>query len=508
MRLRNARRITQAFFFALFLFLIAMADLRWLGGYPASLFLELDPLVGIATAISAHEVYRGVLWGLAIIIPTLILGRFFCGWICPFGAMHQATGWLLGHGRRPPRARAEVNHYRPIYRLKYWILAFMLGAAIFGSLQIGWLDPIALLHRSFAGAVLPAANAASPVKFFATPHVAAGAWLIGGILIALLAANLIIPRFFCRALCPLGALMGVPSKLSLARIDRNPDHCNGCGLCLANCEGACDPHADLRKSECHLCFNCIEDCPHGSLSLRFLPEGGREVAAPDAGGRRAVLAGLAGLAVFGFARAGGRTADPSLIRPPGSLDEPEFLARCLKCDQCLRVCPTGVLQPAGFQAGLEGIWTPLLDMRTGYCELNCTLCGQVCPTGAIQRITIEEKLGLGERAEHGPVRIGTAFFDRGRCLPWAMDTPCVVCQEVCPVSPKAIYTRDITLTRRDGTNVELHRPYIDPALCIGCGICQHECPVRDLPAVRVTAIGETRTPSHSLLMATAGTQPE
>jgi MauM/NapG family ferredoxin protein len=219
--------------------------------------------------------------------------------------------------------------------------------------------------------------------------------------------------------------------------------------------------------------------------------------------RRAVLGGLLGFGFFGFGRAAGaqdRDYDKKVIRPPGSVEEKGFLERCIKCDQCLRVCPTNVLQPALFQAGLEGLWTPILNNRIGYCELNCTLCGQACPTGAIQRITIEEKTGAGEFEKNGPVRIGTAFYDHGRCLPWSMETPCVVCEEVCPVSPKAIFSREITLAKRDGGTITLRQPYVDPARCIGCGICEHECPVTDEAAIRVTAIGETRSKERRLLM--------
>ena len=115
-------------------------------------------------------------------------------------------------------------------------------------------------------------------------------------------------------------------------------------------------------------------------------------------------------------------------------------------------------------------------MKLGYCEVNCTLCGQVCPTGAIQRITIEEKTGLGPFVAEGPIRLGTAFFDHGRCLPWSMETPCVVCEEVCPVSPKAIYSREVTITKRDGNPITLRRRYVDPALCIGAAFANTNAP--------------------------------
>jgi formate hydrogenlyase subunit 6/NADH:ubiquinone oxidoreductase subunit I len=192
--------------------------------------------------------------------------------------------------------------------------------------------------------------------------------------------------------------------------------------------------------------------------------------------------------------------DKRAVRPPGSVAEALFLERCIKCDQCLRVCPTNVLQPALFETGLEGVWTPVLNNRMGYCELNCVLCGQVCPTGAIRRLSLEEKLGAGAFAEQGPARIGTAFYDYGRCLPWAMDAPCVVCEEVCPTSPKAIFTRPVEVVRRDGQKVTLRRPAVDPERCIGCGICEHECPVKDEAAIRVTAIGESRSRERGLLL--------
>jgi polyferredoxin/formate hydrogenlyase subunit 6/NADH:ubiquinone oxidoreductase subunit I len=501
--LRNARRVAQVFFFSLFLFFVVITDLRYLKGYPVSLFLELDPLVSFATAITTHGVYMGLLWSLLLIVPTLLLGRIFCNWICPYGILHHFTGWLLGKRRAGERERIESNRYKKLYSLKYFILIAMMVMAFFGSLQIGLLDPICLFYRSMTTAILPLINLAAPASIYVEQYFHVGAWLIGGLLVFFVGMNLLIPRFFCRVVCPLGAFLGTLSAFSLWRIDRDPHKCVDCDLCLKNCEGASDPHTQLRKSECFVCFNCIEDCPEDAISFQFLPALQREISTPAVPLRRAVLAGLVGAGFYAFARTSGasdRNYSKQVIRPPGSVEEKGFLERCIKCDQCIRACPTNVLQPALFESGVEGLWTPLLNMKLGYCELNCTLCGQVCPTGAIQRITLEEKTGLGKFAQQGPVRIGTAFYDHGRCLPWSMETPCVVCEEVCPVSPKAIYSREVTITKRDGTPITLRQPYVDPALCIGCGICEHECPVTDEAAIRVTAVGETRSRERRLLM--------
>jgi len=500
MRITRVRLISQIFFAGLALFFAFVTQFSYLKGYPVSLFLEVDPLVAIASSIAAHTLYRGLAWSLVILIPTLLLGRFFCNWICPYGSLHQLVGWLFN--TRAIKERMASNQYRQWFALKYYILVGMLVAAAFGSLQIGLLDPICLFFRSLSVSILPAADMALG-WIYLQPFLYQFAWVTGFIVFFFVSMNLVIPRFFCRVVCPLGATLGLLSRFSLCRVDREEEKCVNCNLCLQRCEGASDPQSALRKSECTVCLNCIDDCPHGALSFRMLPPSSHEKAMPDLGRRRVIFAGVTGLLFFSFSRASGEISKnfrKEVMRPPGSIAETEFLKRCVKCGQCMRVCPTNVLQPAGFEAGVEGIWTPVMNMRMGYCELNCTLCGQVCPTGAIQKISIAQKLGVGEFSDLGPIRTGTAFVDQGRCLPWAMDTPCVVCQEVCPISPKAIVTRDVDVVNRWGKPVRLNRPYVDPVLCNGCGICEHECPVRDYRAIRVTTVGETRSRDRSLLL--------
>jgi ferredoxin len=318
--------------------------------------------------------------------------------------------------------------------------------------------------------------------------------------------NTVIPRFFCRVLCPLGALLGVFSRAAVFRINRDVHKCTDCNMCLSRCEGASDPQGAVRLSECFACMNCIDDCPEDALSFRAVGLDTRQVVpAPDFGKRRVVFASLAGFAALPLIKNNGvnsgQNYSPKLIRPPGSVEEAEFLERCIKCDQCINVCPTNVLQPATFEeGGVESLWTPVMNFNIGHCQLKCTLCSEVCPTGAIRKITVEEKLGRGAFAAAGPVRLGTAFYDLGRCLPHAMEIPCVVCEEVCPVSPKAIQTKDVEAKDVFGRVVVLNKPFIVPDLCIGCGICQTECPVTDSRAVYVTPVGESRSLERRLLL--------
>ncbi|MBF0425758.1 MAG: 4Fe-4S binding protein [Magnetococcales bacterium] len=496
--LRALRRYYATFFFALFLFFLFVSDFRHLRGYAVALFLQADPLTAVAGFLTSHTLYKSLAWALIILIPTLFLGRFFCSWVCPLGILNQATSHLLRR-RRPIDAYRE-NDYRPIFRLKYYLLAGLLVFALFGGLQTGLLDPIALLVRSFAVSVLPALHGKATPLYQHQPYFHGGI-LIALILIAIILANRFMTRFWCRVLCPLGALLGVLALRAPLRIRRDVDRCTACSRCLEHCQGASDPHAELRVSECHLCMNCIEACSEGALHYGLARPRSSIHLPLDIGRRRLVESSVAAMALFPMLRSSQSDLSnpaPLVIRPPGSLPEAEFLARCIKCAACMRVCPTNVLQPALLEAGLEGLWTPILINTQGYCEHHCVLCGQVCPTAAIRPITPAEKVGAKPFTQ--PIRLGTAFFDHGRCLPWAMHIPCIVCEEMCPTSPKAIWFQVVTLRDRDSKPVELKQPFVEPARCIGCGICENRCPVVDQAAIRVTAVGETRSKRNRMIL--------
>ena len=102
------RRLSQILFLALFLWLLLRTDS---GG--VNLFLQADPLAAAVNALATGALYRGLLWSLAILIPTLFLGRFFCGWICPLGTLNHFFGSLRSESKRGKRL-LDSNRYKGI----------------------------------------------------------------------------------------------------------------------------------------------------------------------------------------------------------------------------------------------------------------------------------------------------------------------------------------------------------------------------------------------------------
>jgi len=529
--------VSQTFFLILFIFLLvesrlpqdiyldysialdAKQDIEL--DSPVKYFFQLDPLIWITSLISGHQWIKGFGWALGIVALTFFFGRIFCSFICPLGTIHHMASYIRPALKKQRMVSANQKHFSQ--RFKYFLLILFLMSALLGLNLTGLLDPISFFFRSLALAVFPGVGtgikelldlaAQSNIKILnyisytgevlISPVFGYGykafksAWFIGILFLSILFLNRIRPRFWCRTLCPLGALLGIFARFSILRLEKDPEKCTNCNLCHLSCQGAASPMPgqEWEATECMLCFNCFNSCPENAIAFKLAwpPRVNKK---PDMG-RRAVLGGLlAGLSFPLLGRLDGRlhhVSDARLIRPPGSLPEKDFLKLCQRCGLCMKVCPTNAINPTLTEAGMAGFWTPNLIMTQGYCEYTCTLCSGVCPTGAIRKLSGKEKI-------ESPIRIGSAYIDRGRCLPWSGNGPCIVCEEHCPTSPKAIRFIQGTSLSPTGKKMNVKLPYVDLKSCVGCGICEFKCPVKGNPAIRVIAAGESRSVANQILL--------
>ena len=172
--------------------------------------------------------------------------------------------------------------------------------------------------------------------------------------------------------------------------------------------------------------------------------------------RRAFLVGGGALAGAGIGLwwRPARGAPPALLRPPGARPEPEFLARCLRCNQCGQACPHDVIDLTGLAAGIAAS-TPFLTPRANPCTMCIAegelFCAEACPSGALE---VPE--------DWRAIRIGTAVIDAELCLAYN-GTMCRACWHACPLPDQAIVL---------GSRL---RPEIRGDVCTGCGLCEHAC---------------------------------
>lgn len=493
-------RISQLIFLLLFLLLFVQTEYRGHDDINAAVnaFFRADPLVLFSYLLAAKSWSWLLLPALLMTVATLLLGRFFCGWLCPLGTVLDL---VTGKIRKSAPLRALKGN------VKYWLLLPLLSASLFNLNLSGLLDPIAILLRGLTfffypvtglGAkegwvglyraagerrdalepayrllrdnLLPFRDTMYPLAFFSAV-----------ILLGILALERFETRNWCRNLCPLGTLLGWLGSFSL--FSRVPATlCGDCGQCRELCPTSFG-HDALLKEECILCMECQTGCPHGRVLFRpLLKQAGNGPLLPE---RRVLLGGLAGGLLLALpARFRNPGQQSRLLRPPGVRSEEEFVTKCVRCGECMKVCLKNALYPASYQAGMEGIYTPLVIPRLGYCEYNCTLCGQVCPTGAIPKLPVESK-----RREV----IGKAVFDKNHCLPFARRIDCIVCEEHCPIPEKAIRSREMQVIGLDGRLKTVKEPYLVEEICNGCGICENVCPLETKAGIEVFAV-KNRTP--------------
>jgi polyferredoxin len=504
------RRLTQILFLFFFIFLFLKARYPYESGPDSDLLLRFSPLMPLFDFIDTFRIDL-ILWpALIILLLTPLLGRFFCGWICPLGTTIDFTSKLL---KSPSNRKSSKWHHKLTY-IKFTILVASIVLALFSINIWGFFDPLSILNRAFTAFVYPLTTLVSEQSLLAfsemgflgdsafylydrfkewimpeTQFYAYQMTWIALFFLGILIVEKISRRFWCRYLCPAGAFLGFLSQFRFyERLVSNV--CPVCNKCQHDCKMNAIPEEDVtysNKVECIECFNCGALCPPKTKSITYRWRW-RPYHSPVDYDRRHFITTTGGsFLALGLLAAGvkSRNEQHYRIRPPGSLKENEFLERCIHCLACVRICQSNgrCLQPDRIHKNLLELWAPVAHMREGYCEYNCNLCGEICPTDAILPLTLEEKQKLP---------IGLAYFNKNICIPFAKNKDCIVCEEHCPVPDKAIKFEEKELLLPDGSLVKVKHPYVIKDLCIGCGICETKCPLPGESGIITTAENENR----------------
>jgi len=245
-----------------------------------------DPLAGAEAILSSRSFYRPMLWSLLIpVVATLLLGRVFCGWICPMNTLLEIVDKCRGLLRF---AEIRERDVRFSLKNKYLVLAFVLGLILVTSMPlVALFYPPAVISREMHQVVFGSA-------------VGVGTYLI----LAICAVELFVSkRWWCRYICPGGALYSLLGRFRLLRVVRNDKNCVQCGACVRVCQFDLRPMlVTITGMECTNCGSCVRACNDNALSFRLLlPHQefrGRDAHAPPAPDDRLPILPVVGLLVF------------------------------------------------------------------------------------------------------------------------------------------------------------------------------------------------------------------
>src|SRR4030043_444231 len=484
------RTFIQALSLLLFTTLFLFATYKLPDWLPADIYLRLDPLLGINAVFAAREIIPRALWSLILIGATLVIGRFFCAYVCPTGVSIDFLDLLFFRKKKRPGMKWDIN----LRRVKYYLLVIFIMAALIGLSIAFLMDPMSLPPRFYTFFIYPLVitlinlildllrplflalgwTNLSYLHYFQSVYYmsAITLFIFGGIILL----NRLVPRFWCRYLCPLGAFLSLISPLGVFK-RRVSEECNECLECQKACPmGAVTENPrGTRVPECIQCRTCVKVCPQNAITFPASLSLGGEYSKVDFS-RRGFVYSLAGGLAVGFVAPQTpfslRQSKFQLIRPPGAIPETEFLRTCIRCGECMKSCLTNTLQPCFWESGLSGLWTPNMDLRLAPCDQNCNVCGKVCPTQAIRSLSLDEKTHA---------KVGTAILRKEMCLVWAQNKLCLICDEICPYN-------DIVFRPVEG----YRRPVVIASKCNGCGFCEQRCPVTGESAIVVVPDGEIR----------------
>lgn len=439
-----------------------------------------------------------------LIIATLLLGRVYCSVLCPLGILQDVILRIKIWARKlkVKNRRFRTRYEEPYNALRYSILAISIITYISGfSVFLLLLDPYSNFGRIVTNIFKPVyllgnnliafiANRAGNYDFY-NVHIEISS-LTTLILSATILSILIIfvimrERIWCNTICPVGALLGLISKVSLFKIVIDESKCTHCKKCVSSCKSRCinDEEIYIDSSRCVKCFNCTTKCDKNALKYKvnlglMFPKKvtPRKPISKDkttnqepSVNTEKLVSRKEVLTIGALAIASGVSAvtkkslnirlDASRYPlPPGAGSVERFQSKCTACQLCVSKCPSHLLRPALFENGINGLMQPYMDFNVHrFCEYECKVCIDVCPNHALQKITLEEKK---------LTQVGVVKFDIERCVVKELDQYCGACGEHCPTQAVHMVEYKAGLTI----------PKINPSICIGCGACESICPVR------------------------------
>ncbi len=423
----------------------------------ANAFFIFDPLVGIASMISAQTVFPLLAIGSVITLAvTYLLGRVWCGWICPLGTALDVVP--------PTKKKIRIPGERMLRGLKYVFLLVILAGGAMGTLALSWLDPITIMGRTLTVGIEPfvqTRDIAMPAPEFGQ------VWpslFVLGFFVLIVGLSAIRSRFWCRYACPLGALLAIVARFSRVRPTVDGSSCISCSKCARTCSveavSATDGYS-MDSAECVMCLECADVCPKDSVSF---PITSHTVQEGSVGPTRREFVGVAGAAAA-MTAATAVAPDRALAAVGGELPPLSTVAslieECVRCGRCSDACPYGLIESNTSVLEPDTLFTPRLNHSDGRCTENCNECGDACPTEAIP--VNENRL--------------VAVIGDQKCMAWVTGRHCSRCTPFCPV-PDAIIDARVQPGAEHLADAPVELPWIDPEVCIGCGLCLGHCPGR------------------------------
>jgi ferredoxin len=450
--------------------------------FDATLYLQFIPSFIKFTVVTDIAAVGFVI----IILVTLLFGRVYCSTVCPLGTIQDIFSWVT----RKFRKKKRYKYKKPHNILRYSILALTAIVFVLGSmLLVNLLDPFSNFGRIFSDLARPVYISANnllalifesfDIYFFYFVDVIAADWEILLFPIAVLGVvgwfSIKYGRLYCNSICPVGALLGLISKLSLYKIKFDEKACTSCGACERVCKSECieSNEHELDFSRCVSCFNCFKACPAGGFKYEYSFGKKKEVekllVQIDTYRRNLILASttftLSTLGIQGEGKAKVPVKKHFPVVPPGSKSVEHFTTNCTACHLCISACPTFVLQPGFLTYGIAGIMQPKMDYAKNFCNYECNVCSNICPSGAILPLTKKQKVS---------VQMGKARFIKDNCVVFSDGTDCGACAEHCPT--KAVKMEPYG---------KIFQPVINEKTCVGCGACEYICPTKPNKAIYV-----------------------